>query len=616
MQQIDKSDPCLEDDRWSVAPLASPRFWWPAYGAIRSEGGGTTGLFTPDRRPIEPNILQMELLLHFEYLFLGLNEDMTPTPEGPQPTRIIGVKPRKTGLSTCTQGIFYWMHRAFQTQSWQGRILPMEFQSIVMAQDQETTEELRDMFERYAEHDTYVWPKTVKVRRKQNKMIIGTGLSRVSSALSAGAGRGKTPNASHYTESAHYPNAGKRDAKTMMLGRINSIPKQPGTIIIAESTPFGASGWHHDTYHGNNAAHQEELKRGAVPLTDWKQGERGNGWVKLFCPWYRFAKHRLDVTPEQAEKIMASLIDEEARCVELYGVDAGQIAWRRMAVADCGGESGFLQEYPEDDISCFTVSGRPYFARKGLDRVQKLIKDNAVPPRYGRLDGRGISNGTNRVRFRETSQIEGQVVIWEMPRRGVKYLLVADTATGADVVKDARISDRHSVWVIREGAVDGDRHSRPMAVARIACPFQDATSLAIDRTLQLAEFYGGCTVVVEANNSGLSWLSAMTALGVTLYHREVQDEESREWKKKVGWMTTTETRRLPLDALERVIREGTADFFCPNAINECRTTVYHTDGKIAGANGKHDDDVMALGIGFFLINGGHGSTCVTPGGFD
>jgi hypothetical protein len=79
-------------------------------------------------------------------------------------------------------------------------------------------------------------------------------------------------------------------------------------------------------------------------------------------------------------------------------------------------------------------------------------------------------------------------------------------------------------------------------------------------------------------------------------------------------MTTTGTRQTALDSLEEAVREGTAEFFCQHALNECRTTVYHSDGKIAGATGKHDDDVMALGIGFHLVQDRHGSTCVTPGG--
>jgi hypothetical protein len=599
MGKIDMSDPA------QVAPMCSPRFWWPAYGAIRGEGGQMIGINTPGGVPLVPNELQMDLFKTFEWVFLGRRPNMEPTPDGEQPTRIIGVKPRKTGLSTVCQGILYWCHMAHQY---------IEFQSSVMAQDYETTSDLRDMFERYAEYDCYPWQIPAKPKRNHNSIKIGTGEMKRATALSPGAGRGKTPNASHYSESAHYPSAGKRDAKTMMLGRIQSVPNVPGSLIIAESTPNGASGWHHDTFHGNSAASEADLREGAVTLTQWKQGTRGNGWIQLFCPWYRFSKHRKPLTPEAAADLMKSLRSEEARAVDLYGVDAEQIAWRRLAVLYCGGENGFLQEYPEDPISCFAVSGRPYFQREGMDKIQKLIQDGFCRPKHGRLDGRGIRNGINAVKFRETAEPEAHVTIWEMPKRGLKYLLVADPATGADVVKDSRISDRHSVWVIRSGHTDDSgRDIKPRAVARIRAPFQEAASLACGKVQQLAEFYGNCCIVIEANNSGLAWLVRLSESGgVNLYHRDVMDEETRQWKKQMGWMTTSNTRQNPLDAMEEGIREGKYEFFCPHALAECRTTVTHADGKVAGAVGKHDDDVMALGIGFFLVRG-NATTCITPG---
>ena len=81
---------------------------------------------------------------------------------------------------------------------------------------------------------------------------------------------------------------------------------------------------------------------------------RGEGiWRLHFYPWWWDAQYRVE-TPEPVEYTA-----DEQRLVDANNLTLEQIKWRRLKQKELG--RLFIQEYPEDVITCFLTSGNGYF---------------------------------------------------------------------------------------------------------------------------------------------------------------------------------------------------------------------------------------------------------------
>ena len=148
---------------------------------------------------------------------------------------------------------------------------------------------------------------------------------RVGTAGTKGVGRSGTVQYFHGSEVAFWPNA-----DTHAAGVIQSVPNEPGTEIIHESTANGLG----------NFFHQK-----------WQEAEIGRGeYQAIFVPWYWQDEYTLndpDFVPNSAEQDYK----------DMYGVTQDQLAWRRRKIEELGSEWLFKQEYPANSSEAFQVSG-------------------------------------------------------------------------------------------------------------------------------------------------------------------------------------------------------------------------------------------------------------------
>jgi hypothetical protein len=181
----------------------------------------------------------------------------------------------------------------------------------------------------------------------------------IATAGTRSAGRGGTYSHVHGSEVAFW-----KDGAALLAGLMQGVPTN-GQILL-ESTPNGQQGWFY-----------EQCMRALD----------GDGTWKLhFFPWWIDPNYRLHVgtafllsdtlpapfvsddgrTPSmaslhtpQADVPLSVPTDDEARLIEMHGLDMAQIAWRRMKIRELG--ELFAQEYPEDPYSAFIASGTGYF---------------------------------------------------------------------------------------------------------------------------------------------------------------------------------------------------------------------------------------------------------------
>jgi hypothetical protein len=396
---------------------------------------------------------------------------------------------------------------------------------------------------------------------------------RVATAADPNAGRGMTIHNLHCSEVARWP----RGAEETLVSLRAAVPKD-GEIVL-ESTPNGAGGMFYE---------------------EWNRAEE-MGYAKHFFPWWYEERYRVeDAGPLRAQRgaeeiaegcgefesctgedARASIeeqeladrsvratherlrsyappdgrgrpspreqyTEEERGLVERFGLDAGQIGWRRENRATLRGMAA--QEFAEDPVSCFRASGECVFE---LDAIDKALAAGCDPVE--------VKNN-------------GRLQIWFPALAGRQYMVGVDPAGGGSEgdYSCAQVIDRVSGMQCAE--LHGHYPPRELAVELMA----------------IAAIYNNALLVVERNNHGHGVLAHLRAMECGNVYREGEQD---------GWLTSAVSRPAMIENLAAVLATAPGLFQSPRLLNECRTFVRHVDGSSAAMAGAHDDCVMAMAVG-------------------
>ncbi len=513
-------------------------------------------ILTKDQRLVtpDPNVYQLRILEVYEWCM-----------SHGTPCRILALKPRQKGSSTVSAAVVYHHCRRFRSRALQ------------IADRYKNSDNLFAMTCRYAEHDDFPWPHQWQATATSATLTRNGRLwSRIDrdTAENPRAGRSGTVQVLHVSEAAHFANDGEKSAEKTMLSLLNSLADVPGSVAIVETTANGSAGWFYEHWLGA-ATFEESL-----------EGRRGNGWVKIFAPWFVFDDSRMDGAALELEP----LNERERRGATLFGWDAGQIAWRRWTLAQkCAGrEDLFDQEYPEDGQIAFVTSGRPRFSLGGMTRLRAM--QGKIAPRFGFLRA-----AKEEVVFEPHAA--GWAQIWEPPREDGHYLLWCDTATGREQTRESRDPDRHSILVLRQGfATPEGEHAAAMLVARVRPPCFDDWHILEEKVIALCRYYGRCLIGVEVP-MGLTLLEGLRRAGMPLFKRRASGSAGVSALEKLGFQSNAATKPLVIGSLSRALDgDPPLDIYDPHVIDELGSFVIHEDGREAALPGKHDDDVMALAM--------------------
>lgn len=232
------------------------------------------------------------------------------------------LKGRQEGISTYVEGRFYW-----KTSQRRG------VRAFILTHEDAATQTLFKMANRYHENmNPLVKPHTGKANANELYFdILDSGYG-VGTARTKGAGRSQNIQYFHGSEVAFWPNASEH-AKGIM----QAIPDADGTEVFRESTANGMGNYFHE---------------------QWKAGERGEGdFWNVFIPWYWMPKY----WREPGDDFFKT--DDEHELADLFGLNDGQLAWRRQKIVDLSaegedGETAFKQEYPNTAAEAFQISGK------------------------------------------------------------------------------------------------------------------------------------------------------------------------------------------------------------------------------------------------------------------
>lgn len=274
-------------------------------------------------------------------------------------------------------------------------------------------------------------------------------------------------------------------------------------------------------------------------------------YAKLFFPWYVFPEYALDPgipvskwTPEERE-----FADKARKGKFRHTVTPEQIAFRRRKKFEL--RDKFIQEYPEDDQSCFLTSGR---AAMDLALVKALIDTSPSP-------------------IRETSTTK----YYADRVRGRRYLVACDTAEGGggdySVAQVFRVDTREQVAILRVN------RTKPSDFARMVAAL--ANEYTTGEILPL--------IMVERNNHGHAVLLELDEH--VLYPNLYKAADG-----KLGWHTDRVTRPIMLDVFIQGVENRSVKLADRTTLYECLTLV-ENEGKIEAGAGKNDDTVLAAAIG-------------------
>lgn len=523
------------------------------------------------------------------------------------PIRILNLKPRQKGSTTFTGAWLYHDMRRKRTSA-----------CVIGGQYSQTTNAW-EIIRHYHANDRCKWGNQGAINSEKGEFTNGSRLV-PETAGDKDAGRSGTFQFILATEVARWAKDGVVEAGKVLAGALKCVPLLEDTVVVLETTAHGANGDFYERW--GQAIDAEDFLAGK----ELKPGD----YIRIFTPWFVFRDSAVRLTPAQQIEIQQTLDREswyqgEQELIDLYGNTnhAGktrlgdvvtdfnvweQLAWRRQAILnECRKDPEiFNEDYPHSWETAFLKSGRRRFNSAGLKQLEKKVKQKAIT--YGVLDEQRGSEG---VIWRSCDQLEAWMWKWEEPQLRKRYLISADTMTGATQTAGADDPDCHGVFVIRAGYYEHGRGWIPPAVvARLAPPCRWDIDILEERIWRLARYYGGrrgCLIVPEINaDRGLVELLKLRSANI--YVREVFNRTEQTTTKAYGWQTTVSTREKVVEAVAKAIREqGTdgegLDCWDPHFLSEAKNFVVKDNGRSEADSGHHDDDIFGVGIGLTTIAG-------------
>ena len=258
--------------------------------------------------------------------------------------RALILKGRQMGSSTYLEGRYY-----HKTSLNKGKSV------FILTHEAESTKKLFAMSRRY--YDNVLYQLKPKLRHSNAKELIFDGLDSqyyVGTAGNADVGRGGTVQYLHGSEVAFWDNT-----DSIMTGLMQSIPNNPGTEIVLEST---ANGLGNMFYNMCVKAMNKEID-----------------YQLIFLPWYWMDKYEMaldNFEPTDKEiEYMALFLKKYPEEQQLR-----KMAWRRLKIAEFGRLWKFQQEYPSTPQEAFVVSGNSLCRAEYIVRARQCVKKDKHAP--------------------------------------------------------------------------------------------------------------------------------------------------------------------------------------------------------------------------------------------
>lgn len=476
-----------------------------------------------------------------------------------KPVRILYLKARQVMVSSGTAAKYFKEIAFYEGQS-----------GVVFAHEDAASEKLFKYYERFQEHykpfDKVIAPPPL-VSKRNGELLKWQGGSFVEfhTANNVESGRSFTCRYVQLSEFAFY-----RDPKTLLTGLMQTIPSDPDTMVIVETTANGIGDYFYEMC--------EEARKGE------------SDWLFVFFAWHEHPEYKMPLSvPPHVFK--ASLTEIERDLMRRFNLTYEQLNWRRWKIKnDCKNDPRvFQQEYPSDPDEAFLVSGRPQFDPKLVQAQKAFIQDGSV----GGLER--IKEPTRDV-IVFTPRERGELTIFKRPQQNGRYAIGADPCAGIDINEGVGSPDPDFACAHVYDCDTGEMVAR-FSERYTAGEFGAYLCL-------LGEWYNWAYIVPEINKDGGATVDRMLVLGYPrgrIYHRRQNARDGASQVLRVGWKTDTVTRPQLVSKIDTALRERSIFLRHATSIQQLFTFVIYPDGIGRAQKNCHDDDVIACGLGIVGI---------------
>lgn len=555
-------------------------YWAAKYVFIKRKGGG-------DDVPFVLNRPQRKFVSHLERIRL----------EG-KPIRLILLKARQWGGSTCSQLYMAWLQLIHETS----------LNSLIIAHQGVGSDEIKDMFDRMIE----AYPESMlddgtdkKKSTKKLKKIEPVGRSRaifrvparnckikIGTAERPDSCRGGDYNLVHCSEVGIWKKTDGKSPEDILRSACSGVLFNPMTMIVYESTANGTGNFFHREY--------DAAKRGI------------SQFEALFISWFDIDLYSLPFTSEESRREFAVKL-YEGRENEAAGSDRSQPGaylwwlWNKGATLEAinwyiaerskYSEHGLMAaEYPSDDVEAFVHSGARVFDKY---KVESLRWDCKEPLCLGEIDNNGF-----------IKMMSGGWKIWKFPDESggnmeSRYVSVVDVGGRSSK------ADWSVIVVFDRLPLAWGEKPEIVAQWRGHTDFD----LLTERAATASRFYNDALLVIESNtlethdrdrnidgDQSSFILNRLRDSYSNLYARQRSEEAViRGLPARYGFHTNIATKPMIIATLVKVIREGMYIERDQACLDEYLSYERRQNGSYGAIAGCHDDLLMTRAIGLHII---------------
>lgn len=500
------------------------------------------------------------------------------------PIRAIVLKARQMGLSTAIEALGYWWNSTNKNQT-----------AVIIGHEEKSAKNLYMMFRRYYDNSNLIFKPSIKYNTKSDLSFerydetgkqVGLGsVIKTATAKNTSAGRSDTIQFLHASEVGEWENG-----EELVASLMQTVPYLPRTFIFLESTAKGKGNYFHK---------------------EWRNAEKGlNNFIPFFFPWWL-----IDEYEDYDDEEVGELTEYEEFLIDLFvkgfdtwsgeHYDVPEETWipkikfyRRKARDFASDPARMYQEYPSIANEAFVASGANVFPVLKLAEMELECLEESEYDYYKLITGdahedfvlESIKYDPNVDDFTYVAPLK----IFEMPVPGKEYVIGGDVAEGLkhgdfSVAEVVEVTTMKTVARWR-GHVDPDRFGEILGA--------------------LGAYYNYALIGVEVNNHGLTTIQKLRDTFYTnLFKRDRgYDEDFEEPTSNLGWKTDVRTKRLMIDGLIRIIREGLNEEKDEIFVQEAFAFVRDDRGRMNAEEGEHDDTIIAKAIAFQLFPWGDNDT--------
>lgn len=563
-------------------------FWAARHAFIKRKGGGddiTFILNRPQRKMVE--------------LFERMRANG-------RPIRVICLKARQWGGSTCSQLYMAWLQLTASTG----------LNSLIIAHQRSATDEIKDMFDRLMQHypSKLLCEEDCEPTGKENKLSpVGRSGSafrlesrnckiKIGTAERPDSCRGGDYNLVHLSEVGVWKKTLGKQPEDIVRSACSGILLAPMTMIVYESTANGTGNFFHREYESARSGESQ--------------------FSPLFVAWHEIEQYAVPLSDEEARQLAKTLIERRDAAsarnereepgkylwwLWQQGVTLEAIKWYIGERAKFRDHGQMASEYPSDDVEAFAHSGARVFDRYCVERLRKTC----TLPRYrGEIYGKEDSGAATLENLEFVETAAGELCVWQKPESEDeeivtdRYLVVVDIGGRSDKADWSVIAVFDRLFMSEGG--------RPVIAAQWRGHI-DIDILAW-KAARIAAYYNNALLVIESNtlethdreryvdgDQSLFILNQIREVYPNLYARKRSEDDIRAGiPTKYGFHTNVCTKPMIISSLIRIVRDALYVERCREATDELTQYERRQNGSYGAISGCHDDILMTRAIGLHI----------------